>query len=127
MEEAKDKAIKRLKDSAMDWYKNQKENVEVQEKEYIPESESNNVELDFVRALKKLIMDSELDRKSVLLVALANQERSLERGIAPEKLPEVVRNISRKPEIKSKVISLSKYYRIGNSDLCYLWGLEDER
>lgn len=128
-EKVKNKVLEKWKKKALEWHKSQGGNVKIpkEAREFVPEERSCEIELEFVRELKKVIIDSDLDRKSILLNVLANQEKSLEKGITPGKLPEVVKNIARKPRIKEKIVELSKKYGVGGSNLYYLWGLDNVR
>lgn len=127
MDEAKNKVLEKWKKKAMDWHRSRGGEIKVPEeaREFIPEERSTEVELDFIKELKKVIVASDLDRKSIFLNVLANQEKSLEKGIIPGKLPEVVKNIARRPGMKEKVVDLSKKYGVGGSNLYYIWGLEN--
>lgn len=127
-EEVKNKILEKWKQKAMKWHMGKGGKVKIPEKaeEFIPENKSIEVEMAFIKELKRIIVDSDIERKSILLNVLANQERNLEKGIEPGKLPDVIRNISRKEEISSEVIRLAKEYNIGGVNLCYLWGLENE-
>lgn len=127
-EEMKKKVLEKWKQKAMEWHISKGGSVKIPEKakEFIPEDKSIEVEMAFIKELKKIIVDSNLDRKSILLNVLANQERNLEKGIEPGKLPDVIKNIARKDEISSDVIRIAKEYNISGVNLCYLWGLENE-
>lgn len=126
-EEAKQRAIDRLRNRAVDWYEKQGDpTVETTEAPgpAVPESDAPRVEMAFLLELMKLIGGSNLERKSVVLQALSNQQLKLEVGKPAEKLPELVRHLVRKEEIKFLVLALAKKYKIGKHDLTYWWGLE---
>jgi len=126
-EEAKQRAIDKLRNRAVDWYEKQGDpTVESTGAPgpAVPESEAPKVELEFLMELMKLIGDSNLERKSVILQALSNQQLKLETGSPAEKLPELVKNLIRKDEVKFHVLTLAKKYKIGKQDLAYWWGLE---
>jgi len=125
-EDIKAKILEKWKNRAMDWHKK-----ELAEEGQIgvdaTEEESVNQELALVRELKKIVLESNLDRKSVYLTALATPEHMLERGKTPPNLPEVVKGLLRKGELKDKVLDVTKKYKVGGKSYFYLWGLDDER
>lgn len=127
-EDIKNKILEKWKQKAMEWHMSRGGSIKIPERSegFIPEDKSIEVEMAFIKELKKIIVDSKLERKSILLNVLANQERNLEKGVEPGKLPDVVRNIAKKEEISNKVIKLAKEYNIGGVNLCFLWGLENE-
>ena len=59
--------------------------------------------------------------------ALATPEHMLERKKTPPNLPDVVRGLLRKGELKDKVLEVTKKYKVGGKSYFYLWGLDDER
>jgi hypothetical protein len=125
-DEIKAKVLEKWKSKAMDWHKK-----ELAEEGQISvdatEDESANQELALVRELKRIVLESGLDRKSIYLTALATPEHMLERGRTPQNLPEVVRGLLKKEELKSRVIEVMKKYKVGGKSYFYLWGLDDER
>jgi len=125
-EDIKAKVLEKWKSKAMDWHKK-----ELAEEGQIgidaTEDESANQELALVRELKRIVLESNLDRKSIYLTALATPEHMLERGRTPPNLPEVVRGLLKKEELKARVLEVMKKYKIGGKSYFYLWGLDDER
>jgi len=125
-EDVKAKILEKWKNKAMDWHKK-----ELAEEGQIgvdaTEEESVNQELALVRELKRIVLESSLDRKSVYLTALATPEHMLERKKTPPNLPDVVRGLLRKGELKDKVLEVTKKYKVGGKSYFYLWGLDDER
>jgi len=125
-EDVKAKILEKWKNKAIEWHKK-----ELAEEGQIgvdaTEEESVNQELALVRELKRIVLESSLDRKSVYLTALATPEHMLERKKTPPNLPDVVRGLLRKGELKSKVLEVTKKYKVGGKSYFYLWGLDDER
>ncbi len=125
-EDVKAKILEKWKSKAIEWHKK-----ELAEEGQIgvdaTEEESVNQELALVRELKRIVLESNLDRKSVYLTALATPEHMLERKKTPPNLPDVVRGLLRKGELKSKVLEVTKKYKVGGKSYFYLWGLDDER
>ncbi|MEM0372703.1 MAG: hypothetical protein QXO69_02580 [archaeon] len=89
-------------------------------------SEENRfyAELSLISELKSIVSSSNLERKTVLLTALEDQEQKIRNGFEATRLPEIVRNLAKKPEVKDRVITATKKYRISGESLHYLWGLE---
>ena len=125
-EEIKAKVLEKMKSGAMDWHK-KKLSEETEGSIDAGEEDSVKQELALVRELKKIIVDSSLDRKSVYLSALATPEHMLERGKTPPNLPEVVRSLLRKNELKGRVLEATKKYKVCGKSYFYLWGLDNER
>lgn len=125
-EDVKAKVLEKWRNRAMEWHKK-----ELAEDNQITvdatEDESANQELAMVRELKKIVLDSGLDRKSIYLTALATPERLLERGKTPANLPDVVKGLLKKEELKGRVLEVMKKYKVGGKSYFYLWGLDDER
>jgi hypothetical protein len=125
-EDVKAKILEKWKNKAIEWHKK-----ELAEEGQIgvdaTEEESVNQELALVRELKRIVLESSLDRKSVYLTALATPEHMLERKKTPPNLPDVVRGLLRKGELKDKVLEVTKKYKVGGKSYFYLWGLDDER
>ena len=125
-DEIKAKVLEKWKSKAMDWHKK-----ELAEEGQISvdatEDESVSQELSMVRELKKIVLESGLDRKSIYLTALATPEHMLERGRTPPNLPDVVRGLLKKEELKARVLEVMKKYKVGGKSYFYLWGLDDER
>jgi hypothetical protein len=125
-EDVKAKILEKWKNKAIEWHKK-----ELAEEGQIgvdaTEEESVNQELALVRELKRIVLESNLDRKSVYLTALATPEHMLERKKTPPNLPDVVRGLLRKGELKDKVLEVTKKYKVGGKSYFYLWGLDDER
>jgi len=125
-EDIKAKVLEKWKSKAMDWHKK-----ELAEEGQISvdatEDESVSQELSMVRELKKIVLESGLDRKSIYLTALATPEHMLERGRTPPNLPDVVRGLLKKEELKARVLEVMKKYKVGGKSYFYLWGLDDER
>jgi hypothetical protein len=125
-EDIKAKVLEKWKSKAMDWHKK-----ELAEEGQISvdatEDESVSQELSMVRELKKIVLESGLDRKSIYLTALATPEHMLERGRTPPNLPDVVRGLLKKEGLKAKVLEVMKKYKVGGKSYFYLWGLDDER
>jgi hypothetical protein len=124
-EEIKAKVLEKWKNKAMEWHK--KELAEEGLSIDASEDNSANQELTMVRELKRAVLESNLDRKSIYLTALATPEHMLERGKTPQNLPEVVRSLLRKSELKDKVLEITKKYKVNGKSYFYLWGLDDER
>jgi hypothetical protein len=127
-EDVKKRVLEKLKKGATDWH--QKEMAEEMPNSLTidaTEEDSVKQELSLIRELKKVIVDSSLDRKSVYLSALASPEQMLERGRTPPNLPDVVRGLLKKDELKNSVLDITKKYRISGKSYYYLWGLDDER
>jgi len=125
-DEIKEKVLEKWKSKAMEWHKKEL----AAEGEIVVDSseeESTRQELALVRELKKIVLESSLDRKSIYLTALATPEQMLERGRTPQNLPEVVKGLLKKAELKSRVIEVTKKYKVGGKSYFYLWGLDDER
>ena len=113
-------SVEKLKQRAMEWHEKQTPSDTIEN----DEKNSGNAELNLISELKKIIVSSNIERKTVPLMALTDQEQRLERGIEATRLPEVVRNLTKKPEIKDRVITATKKYRVSGESLHYLWGLE---
>ena len=125
-DEIKEKVLEKWKSKAMEWHKKEL----AAEGEIVVDSseeESTRQELALVRELKKIVLESSLDRKSIYLTALATPEQMLERGRTPQNLPEVVKSLLKKAELKSRVIEVTKKYKVGGKSYFYMWGLDDER
>ena len=125
-EEVKKRVLEKLRKEATEWHKTELAkdgDISIDSSE----ADSAKHELVMVRELKQAVLDSGLDRKSVHLSALAIQEQMLERGRTPPNLPDVVRNMMKKDELKGKVLEITKKYKISGKSYYYLWGLDDER
>ena len=125
-DEIKARVLDKWKSKAMEWHKKEL----AAEGEIVADSsedDSTKQELVLVRELKKIVLDSGLDRKSVYLTALATPEQMLERGRTPQNLPEVVKGLLKKTELKNRVIEVTKKYKVGGKSYFYMWGLDDER
>ena len=125
MEDYKEKALEKIRQRAMDWHSDKAEDKEGDKVFSAPEAKSAEAELGLVLELKKIIQQSTIERKEVLLAALQAQENMLVEGRIPEKLPYLVKNILNKKEITDRVTDAAKRYRIAGESLYYLWGLED--
>ena len=124
--DAKERALEKMKKGALDWHK--KELAEEWEiSSDASEQDAITQELELVRELKKIIVESNLERKSVFLSALAIPEQMLERGKTSQNLPMVMRNLLRKEEIRGKVLEATKKYKVAGKSYYYMWGLDDER
>jgi hypothetical protein len=127
MDEIKQKVAEKMRNRAMSWHQKRGDSssdAPVIGVVNVSEADSVIAELGFVRELIKIVEGSNIERKSIILNALTNQEQKLASGYSAEKLPELTRNISRKREIGGLVIGLAKRYKIGKQNLAYWWGLE---
>ncbi len=125
-DEIKAKLLDKWKSRAMEWHKKEL----AADGDIVldsSEEDSTRQELALVRELKKIVLESSLDRKSIYLTALATPEQMLERGRTPQNLPEVVKGLLKKTELKSRVIEVTKKYKVGGKSYFYMWGLDDER
>lgn len=125
-DEIKAKVLDKWKSKAMEWHKKE---LAAEGEIVVDSSEKDSIgqELALVRELKKIVLESGLDRKSIYLTALATPEQMLERGKTPQNLPEIVRGLLKKAELKSKVLEVTKKYKVGGKSYFYMWGLDDER
>lgn len=125
-DEIKEKVLEKWKSKAMEWHKKE---LAMEGDMVLDSSEEDSIrqELTLVRELKKIVLESGLDRKSIYLTALATPEQMLERGKTPQNLPEVVKGLLKKTELKSRVIEVTKKYKVGGKSYFYMWGLDDER
>jgi hypothetical protein len=125
-DEIKARVLDKWKSKAMEWHKKElAEDGEIALDS--SEEDSTKQELALVRELKRIVLESSLDRKSIYLTALATPEQMLERGRTPQNLPEVVKGLLKKTELKSKVLEVTKKYKVGGKSYFYMWGLDDER
>jgi len=121
-EETKNKLIEKMKQKALEWQSSEKKEPAV---ETFEETNQSSLELRLITELKKIIADSSLERKVIFLTVLNEQEKKITEDGESMKLPEVVRNLTRKEEIKSQVTELTKKYSLNGKTLCYLWGIEN--
>jgi hypothetical protein len=126
MDEIKAKVLEKIKRDAIDWHRKELSDEGTETRSIdASEGDSAKQELALVRELKKAVVDSSLDRKSIYLTALASLEQALEMGRTPENLPTVVKSLLKKDEIRAKVLELTKVYKISGKSYYYLWGLDD--
>ena len=88
--------------------------------------EEVEAELGLVFELRKILQQSNVERKEVLLIALQNHEKVLLEGRISENLPYFVKNILSKRQIRDRAIDATKRHRVAGESLYYLWGLENE-
>lgn len=123
--DVKQKAIDKLRKSAMQWHESKIDKPV--HNEIVIESDDKNTEQELllITEIKQAVIDSKLDRKSVFLTGLAEQEAKIQRNVDATKLPEIIKNLAKKDEVKDKIREITKKYGLNGKTYHYLWGIEE--
>jgi hypothetical protein len=126
----REKTLEKMKKRATEWHAKRRD-VPASERAIVDDEgistggaeEAIKRELSIVRELKAVVANSKLERKVVFLSALQSAQELLERGSIPDNLPIVVKNLSRKDEVRDDVYAITKKYRTGGATYFYQWGI----
>jgi hypothetical protein len=135
MENVEAKLIAKYRKNAIDWHKSKYADKPAQEKvEEKAEGasvdevkkQSFDQELALIEDLKNVVMESTLEenRKPIFLGILRSAEEKLRAGTPHERLPDIVRNLTEKGELKNGVLEATKRHSVDDQSFYYLWGLK---
>lgn len=115
--------LEKLKQDAMEWYEKKQPSIAraTKKKQDNNSEDSIKQELAIIKQLKKIIANSELERKAILLEAMSTAEYKLKKGKMPENLPSMVEQLTKKEDIKDQVINTLKQYKLNNIAYYDLW------
>jgi len=135
MEDTSERVAEKMRKSAMKWHTERHETriepviekpKKTDEEATKKKTDSLEQELALIQELIQIVEESDLEdgRKAVFLGVLRGAEEKLREGEVHPHMPDIVRNLADKPELRNRVIEATKHYSVDNQSFYYLWGLE---
>ena len=115
----------------MQWYEQSNKHsagrTQIVEKEAYDSDDDTAQELRIITDVKKLIVSANLDRASIFLDTLASFEYQLRKGRIPENMPQMLRNLAKKPEIAAGLKTILNKYTLNGVSYYYQWGINQQQ
>jgi len=112
--EVKEKVLEKIKEKALAWHAGRN----------VQEKDAGGQELKMIKEIKKTIVESSLNNKAILLITIKTLKDKLEKKENPETLPIFVKNLAKKPEIREKILEITKKYNVSGLSYYDLWDLK---
>lgn len=135
-----DKIAEKYKKNALTWYQSKSSqpkynvlNIESKIPESEESKETENKELNtyaqeamLVDDIKNAILESSIheDRKDIYMNVLEDVQEKIKNGDVPISLPDIVKNMIAKPELRDRIMECCGKYSIDGKTYTYLWGLK---